>query len=206
VRSGGGGTDAIWCCININIIFERADDADVTSADGPEGNREVTVTLRETRPVTPAGRASAIVQAREVDGFSLGSSRPDVRGWPVYTADGELVGDVDALYIDMRSHRVRYLAIALRDSARRLAPWRVLVPVGCARRYDERAAVVLTSLSSKQLKHAPRIPNRALTRADEDATLAAYDMFTSLELPGNDFYDSPAFSEQLLFTGPRLVS
>ena len=75
----------------------------------------------------------------------------------------------------------------------------MLVPVGCARRYDERPAVVLTSLSVRQLIRAPRIPSRALTRADEDATLAAYGMFTSLELPGEAFYDSPAFSEQLLF-------
>jgi hypothetical protein len=165
------------------------------------------VTTRETRLVTPAGRASAIVPAREVDGFTLGAARPDVRGWPVYSADRELVGEVDALYIDMRTHRVRYLAVALRDaSSRRIAPWRVLVPVGCARRYDERAAVLLTSLSARQLARAPRIPGRALTRADEDATLAAYGMCTSLEQSGSGLYDGPAFSEQMLFASPRPVS
>jgi len=57
---------------------------------------------------------------------------------------------------------------------------------------------VLDGVTTGQLASAPRLENRAVTRAEEDATLAAYGMPNSLHLKPTDFYRHPNFDESRL--------
>lgn len=145
-------------------------------------------------------RASYVVPARELRNFRLGDDRVDVRSWPVFGADERLVGTVDRLMVEPSTQRVRYVAISIFDdadhSSRPAILGSVLVPVGLVRRNNDRNVVVIDGLTSKQLESAPRLLNRAVMRADEDAVLAAFGLPNSSELPAADFYKSPRFDER----------
>jgi len=149
----------------------------------------------------PGDRASYIVPARELGRFHLGN-RVDVREWPVFASDGRLVGAVKRLMVEHASKKVRYIAVSLiRDAVHDFQPTEpgnVLVPIGVVRRLDDRQAIVLDGLTSVQLARAPRLRARAVIRADEDATLAAYGMPNSRQVPAADFYKRPQFDERRL--------
>jgi hypothetical protein len=152
--------------------------------------------------VWPRGdRASYIAPAREIGRFQLGN-RVDVREWPVFASDGRLVGAVQRLMVEHASKKIRYIAVSLiRDAVHDFKPTEpgsVLVPIGIVRRLDDRQAIVLDGLASGQLARAPRLRARAVTRADEDATLAAYGMPNSREISAADFYRSLTFDERRL--------
>lgn len=150
--------------------------------------------------------ASELLLAREMSGFILGDQQVDVRGWRVYANDAELVGRVESLFVDIHTRVVRYLGVALTDPKSRLPTGTVLVPVGMATRPLDRRVVLLNGLSATQLALAPRTFARPVTRADEDAVLAAYGMATSLEICAADFYARPAFTEEQLLRADESCS
>ena len=164
--------------------------------------RNLLAALRQgpaTRAAAQPQRPSNVVAARELLGFSLPGWQRDVRRWPVYSCDAKRVGAVDALLVELQTKRVRYIAVTLDDEALPSPVWgRVLVPVGAARRVDERGFVVLDTLTAQQLVEAPRLAVRPVTRSDEDATLAAFGMLTSSDLPAGDLYCGPRFDDQAL--------
>jgi hypothetical protein len=147
------------------------------------------------------GASSALLRAREIPAFHLGTERTDVRGWQVYSNDAELVGTVSSILVDMRTKAVRYIGVAL-ASGRGKGNGEVLVPVGWATRPDDRQVVVIGALSRAQLLAAPRVSNRPVTRADEHATLTVYGMSTSPSAGAHDLYGRPLFEEWRLFGGP----
>lgn len=153
-------------------------------------------------PGHPENRASYLVAARELNRFQLGDNRVDIRDWPVFASDGRLVGAVDRFMVEMSSKKIRYVAISLvRYADHDCKPTlvgSVLVPIGVIRRLDDRHAVVLSGLVTDQLLSAPRLHACAVTRGDEDATLAVYGMPNSRELPVADFYKSQNFNEGTL--------
>ena len=147
----------------------------------------------------PTDHSSHLMPARELTRFKLGEERVDIRRWPVFTSDGRLVGAVDRLMVEASSKKIRYISVALIREAvndyRSIVPGSVLVPIGLVRRLDDREAIVIDALASFQLAGAPRLRARAVTRAEEDATLAAYGMPTSREIPAADFYKNQNFDE-----------
>src|SRR5687768_3399443 len=158
--------------------------------------------LSESGAWPPGDRASYIVPARELSRFHLGSDLVDIRDWPVFARDGRLVGAVKRLMVEHASKKIRYIAVSLiRDAAHDYfptLPGSVLVPIGLVRRLDDRQAVLIDDLTSSQLAQAPRLRPRAVTRADEDETLAVYGMPNSREVSAADFYKRPTFDERRL--------
>lgn len=171
-------------------------------------NGSALFTGRPTRSATQPQGASGLVRARELDGFTLDGAIRDVRGWPVCSCDAVRVGTVDSFYVDIHARQVRYIGVKLEpphgpdggedpDSRPRLAGC-VLVPVGAARRVDASGFVVLDTLSATRLADAPRLARRAVTRADEVATLSAYQISSSRDMPMMDLYCGPAFDGRSL--------
>jgi hypothetical protein len=159
--------------------------------------------MNEKHPTEAAsastGKSSALLRAREMPGFSLGGDRIDVRGWQVYANDMALVGTVDSLFVDMHAKTIRYLGVALINPKTNAPTGTVLVPVGAASRDGARRAIVLDALSSTQVTAAPRVPNRPVTRTDENAVLSVYGLPTWSDMPSRDLYHSPSFEERTLF-------
>lgn len=49
----------------------------------------------------------------ELSGYRVVSDDPDPRGWDVVTRDGDRLGRIDELIVDLEAHRTRYLDVHL---------------------------------------------------------------------------------------------
>ena len=158
----------------------------------------------------PDQRVSSLTPAWELQGFRLPDAYADVRGWEVFAYDGALVGTVSRFIVDTRSRIIRYLAVMLRGGyfgkSTLVAPRMVLVPVGLVRRDDERHVLELEQITSAQLARAPKLPLRAIIRADEYATLATYGLAALWDLASEAMYSAPIFDAARLFQGSSPAS
>lgn len=157
---------------------------------------------RERQPL----RYSELMVARDLPGFTLADAGPDVRGWHVIAADRVSVGTVTRLIVEMRTGAIRYLMIELdprlERRRRRVFASSVLLPVGLARRVDDLCTILLTGVSSDMLRRVQRIPDRPITRADEEETLRQLGL-PSLESADLDHpYAGAHFSTQPLLHRP----
>lgn len=71
-----------------------------------------------------------IVPLDELDDFGVAEGDPDVRGWEVFSSDGQRIGSVEQLLVDTAAMKVRYLDVDLADDLFVLSDDRhVLVPL-----------------------------------------------------------------------------
>lgn len=149
-------------------------------------------------------RHSGLAAARTLPRFRLADAAPDPRGWMVISSDERTVGVVSRLIVEMRTGLVRYLVVELADDlerrSRRTPSRAVLVPVGLARAVDD-VCVVRVDVDSGLLGVAPRIPERPITREDEERTLAVLGL-PSLADGLVDCYRGRHFDSSMLFA-PR---
>ena len=76
-----------------------------------------------------------------LDDFQVAQGYPDVRGWKVFSSDGQEVGKVHELLIDVDNLRTRYLDVRLTQAIAATPGDRdVLVPIGT---FNEGGDVVL---------------------------------------------------------------
>lgn len=150
--------------------------------------------------VTSVLRASGLAAARTLPRFRLADAAPDPRGWTVISSDERTVGVVSRLIVEMRTGIVRYLVVELVKDLERRVRWTpshsVLVPIGLARAVEDVCAVLLDA-SSEALRVAPRIPDRPITRHDEELTLHVLGL-PSLANNGADLYRGSHFDARLL--------
>ncbi|HYC50357.1 MAG TPA: PRC-barrel domain-containing protein [Gemmatimonadaceae bacterium] len=148
---------------------------------------------------------SELMQARDLPRFALADAAPDVRGWHVIAADRTSVGTVSRLIVEMRTGAVRYLMVTLdprlERRARRVFASSVLVPVGLARRVDDLCTVLLDHITRDMLQSAPRIPDRPITRLDEEITLEHFGL-PALDSHPDSVYAAEHFSLSALFKRP----
>lgn len=175
-------------------------------ARGTQGGSRAEGHTRESKPGGAVKPRFALIPARDFKGFEIGLDRTDVRGWAVFSADGQLVGNVDALYIDPTNAAIRYLGITLGSlSGSMELIGRVMVPVGSSRRHGLRRQLILSQLTASHLAAAPRLRNRRVTRAKELATLRALGLATAETAADGGHYSSPLFDESALFAGDRVA-
>lgn len=87
--------------------------------------------------------------------YEVVDGEPDIRGWDVKDVNGRRIGEVDDLIFDVESRKVRYLKIDLEGNVLDLEPRDVLVPIGLAELDHEDDDVILTNVSSDQLRSLP---------------------------------------------------
>lgn len=144
---------------------------------------------------TAEWRTSGLLRAREMGGFDLHSGRIDVRRWSVVSADAKLVGTVDAILVEIKTRRVRYLIIELLPAPNARSTTRTLVPIGLAHRLDARQLVVLSRVTAMELAAAPRVSaRRPITRSDELDALYAFGL-RALNDSTRDLYTGSGFDE-----------
>jgi len=154
---------------------------------------------------TPDERVSSLTSAWELQGIRLPAACVEVLGWQVFAHDGLLVGTVSRLIVDTRTRIIRYVAVMLSGGyfgkSTIAAPRNVLVPVGLVRRVDERHALALEQITTAQLARAPKLPMRAIIRADEYATLASYGLAALWDLATEAMYSASIFDATPLLHG-----
>jgi photosynthetic reaction center H subunit len=102
-----------------------------------------------------------------LDDFQVAEGYPDVRGWKVLSSDGEEVGKVHELLIDVDNLRTRYLDVRLTQAIAATPGDRdVLVPIGTAHIVDDEN-VVRVPLSAERIGLLPLYDHKHLTRVHE---------------------------------------
>jgi hypothetical protein len=139
--------------------------------------------------------------------LGVGRDEPDIRGWPVVTNDGQRVGRVRDLLVELATREVRYLDVAF-DLA--LAGGRpdlhVAIPIGCARAGTRRNLVNVRCVSRDQILHAPRHGAGLFTIDDEHASRRFFGSADAGVVPaadGGNFYAGPDFESHAFWSVRR---
>jgi sporulation protein YlmC with PRC-barrel domain len=101
-------------------------------------------------------------------GYEVKKGQPDIRGWEVRDANGQLIGKVQELVFDSRANKVRYMIVNVNDSKElQLEKRTVMVPIGLAVLEQKNDDVILPNVTPFQLRALPRYQKDDLgTRAE----------------------------------------
>ena len=109
-----------------------------------------------------------IAPLSELDDFEVAEGYPDIRGWKVASADGQEVGKVHDLLIDVDQMRTRYLEVRLtKQLAAAPGDRDVLVPIGTAQVGEGKEEVVRVPLTAERFGLLPLYERGRLTRTHE---------------------------------------
>jgi photosynthetic reaction center H subunit len=111
----------------------------------------------------------------DLDDFKVADGEPDIRGWDVIASDGEEIGEVHDLIVDMNAMKVRYLDIEVdKDVLGAKHERHILLPIGFATIDDDRNDVRITTIASTQLLTIPIYEHGDITREYEEALRNSY--------------------------------
>lgn len=120
---------------------------------------------------------SSIVPLKQAKDFKLSGGAPDLRGWNVFSADGERAGVVTEMLVDPAALKIRYLGVDLADDLFVLADDRhVVVPADNVDLRERGRDVWVHGLTAKQLAELPAYdggPLDPLVQRRTDAAFAA---------------------------------
>lgn len=129
---------------------------------------------------------SGLAPLRSLVGYRIAREEPDVRGWPLVSADGETLAVVDDLIVDVDAEQVRYVAV--RQGTRR-----VLLPIGFLEIDTDRSQVLAPALLADDLLHLPAWSGGTVERPVEEEVRDAFDEIyrgpRRYELPDFRFVD-----------------
>ncbi|MFL5619641.1 MAG: PRC-barrel domain-containing protein [Gemmatimonadaceae bacterium] len=140
--------------------------------------------------------------------FEVAEGYPDIRGWRVASTDGQEVGKVHDLLIDVDQMRTRYLDVRLtKELAASPGDRDVLVPIGTAQ-VVEGKDVVRVPLTAERVGLLPVYDHGRLTRTHElevrrhfslGEAAAAAAAGTAATTAARDFYDDAGYDDRRFF-------
>ncbi|MBX6332218.1 MAG: DUF2382 domain-containing protein [Gemmatimonadaceae bacterium] len=142
-----------------------------------------------------------LARLSDVD-YEVADGYPNPSGWDVKAGgtNGQTIGKVDDLLVDLDAQRVRYLIVKLDENVVRVKGRTILIPVGVTRLDDERDDVLVPNQSAETLIGLPPYEAGRFSREYENqirerlagtsATAAA---------AGSEYYTPDLFGEQELF-------
>lgn len=117
---------------------------------------------------------------------------PDIRGWIVRGANGDTIGRVHDLLVEMDTRQVRYLDIAVAPTTQ-TADRHVLLPIGLARLNDDEDVVSLGSITRDTLASLTPYDHTDMTRDRERDLVARLERRGEPIAAARQFYDHAAF-------------
>ncbi len=129
---------------------------------------------------------------RDLTDFEVADDNPDVRGWTVRGNDGQALGTVYELIVDVEALKVRYLDVEL-DSRFKISEYEnhILLPIGVASLDAEDDNVFVPALNAESALNYPPYTEIQITRAYEEAMLRALGKDSA---PANPlFYEQESF-------------
>ncbi len=144
-------------------------------------------------------------------GFEIVDDQPNIKGWEVKNAARRDCGEVDELIFNPASRKVRYLVLDLDDNELNLNSRKVLVPIGLATLHEKDDSVILSGVTTDQLRGLPEYEKGKITPATESvirnmfigtgtAGLAGSGEYTTHE---EDFYEHDHFNEDRFYGNRR---
>ena len=147
--------------------------------------------------------------------FEVAEGYPDIRGWRVASTDGQEVGKVHDLLIDVDQMRTRYLDVRLTKAlAASPGDRHVLVPIGTAQ-VMEGKDVVHVPLTAERFGLLPLYDHGRLTRVHElevrrhfslGEAAAAAAAGAAATTAGRDFYDDQGYDDRRFFGKRRRIA
>lgn len=147
--------------------------------------------------------------------FEVAEGYPDIRGWRVASTDGQEVGKVHDLLIDVDQMRTRYLDVRLtKELAASPSDRDVLVPIGTAE-VVEGKDVVRVPLTAERFGLLPLYDHGRLTRVHElevrrhfslGEAAAAAAAGAAATTAGRDFYDGEGYDDRRFFGKRRRIA
>ena len=142
-------------------------------------------------------------------GYEVAKGQPDIRGWEVRNANGQLIGKVNELIFDSRANKVRYMVINVNDTKElQLEKRTVMVPIGLAvleHKYDD---VILPNVTPFQLRALPRYYKDDLGTKAEHAISTVFGrndiktpaVYKEDEDVDENFYNNEMFNENNMYS------
>lgn len=128
---------------------------------------------------------------RDLTDFEVADNNPDVRGWTVRGSDGQALGTVFELIVDVDALKVRYLDVKL-DGRFHINEHEnhILLPIGAASLDEDGDNVFVPALNADSVLSYPPYVEIQITREYEEAMLRAL---------GKEPEAAPRFYEQESF-------
>lgn len=122
-------------------------------------------------------RKERIVPIDQVKDDDLAKRVPDMGGWPVLSASGDPVGEVDTVLVDREAREPRYLDVALVERLTQdPEAYHVLIPIGCAWMDRDQKRVVLPDRAiAEKIAYFPVYDHQPITTDFEMATTHCID-------------------------------
>ena len=134
------------------------------------------------------------------DDYEIASEDPDVRSWSVLDGNGDKVGVIKDLIVDLREMRVRYLDVIAVKELTTADERHLLIPIGAARVDENNDLVKVPELDKETLINYPEYTGGPITRNYEHSvreTLSGGNKekaaFSEEEFYKNDLYDEAGF-------------
>ncbi|HEU4993453.1 MAG TPA: PRC-barrel domain-containing protein [Gemmatimonadaceae bacterium] len=147
---------------------------------------------RPSDPTIMGNDESRLRALSDLPDFRIAADDPDIRNWTVRGANGDVIGRVHDLVIEMDTRQVRYLDIAVAPTPE-VRDRHVLLPIGLARLNDDEDVVSLGSITRETLASLTPYDHTNLSR-DRERELVA-----RLERRGEPIADAPRFYEHPAF-------
>jgi photosynthetic reaction center H subunit len=166
-----------------------------------------------------------LIPLSELRDYKVAKDNPDVTGWRVVGADGEELGEVKDLIVDMNAMRVRYLSVvAERRFFDRENDTFLLLPIGAAALDRSGKNVFLSSLDATSIRNYPlygggpipadyeyavrdnfRRANRDSLPDNSDTYKSEFDQAVTGQSGttrhiSDDFYEDDSFNEDRFYT------
>lgn len=122
---------------------------------------------RAKRPDLDMHGHPRIVPLASAAGYSVSAKDPDLIGWPVVGADGQVAGTITDLWVDKADRLVRYLQLSGEGGI-------LLAPMMMAKVDKSRRRVVVDALLASQFAGAPRIDAADRITLYEEERVQAY--------------------------------
>lgn len=162
--------------------------------------------------------------------YKIAKDNPDVIGWRVVGADGESLGIVKDLIVDIHAMKARYLSVvADRSFFNTERDQHMLVPIGAAALDKKGKNVFVSTIDSRSIGHYPVYPGGPIpddyeyairdhfhrsqrdTVADTDDNYkgdfddALSNQHNEKRHISNDFYNDDAYNEERFYTSDREI-
>jgi sporulation protein YlmC with PRC-barrel domain len=136
--------------------------------------------------------------------FQVAEGYRDIRGWHVLSSDGQDVGKVHDLLVDLDGMRTRYLDVRLHSTFAAADVDRdVLVPIGSAETDEGRSAVIV-GIPADRISLLPAFDHRTLHRGFESEIRRHFSLAEAATAggaaTGAAFYDNAGYDDGRFFS------
>jgi uncharacterized protein (TIGR02271 family) len=141
--------------------------------------------------------------------FEMVDGEPDIRGWDVKDTTGKRVGEVEELIFDYQSRKVRYLVVDMEKNDFDMEDKEVLVPIGIAELHENDDDVILTGITSEQLRSLPAYDEDRFDTDHENNVRNVFGGLGGAALAGgvdsdnDDYYNHEQYNDANLYRNRR---